>query len=83
MTAADYVFLLDPWWNPSVEEQAIARAHRTGQKQTVMVLKFITRETIEEKILLLQQRKKQLVSDILDFELTPNFSSEDITFLLS
>ncbi|MBL7814013.1 MAG: DEAD/DEAH box helicase [Saprospiraceae bacterium] len=82
LTAADYVFLLDPWWNPSVEEQAIARAHRIGQTRTVMALKFITRDTIEEKILQLQERKKQLVADILDFESTPNFSREDLAFLL-
>jgi superfamily II DNA or RNA helicase len=82
LTAADYVFILDPWWNPSVEEQAIARAHRIGQTRTVMVLKFITKDTIEEKILLLQERKKQLVADILDFETVPDFSREDLAFLL-
>jgi superfamily II DNA or RNA helicase len=82
LTAADYVFILDPWWNPSVEEQAIARAHRIGQTKTVMALKFITKDTIEEKILLLQERKKQLVADILDFETVPNLSREDLAFLL-
>lgn len=82
LMAADYVFLLDPWWNPSVEEQAIARAHRIGQTRTVMALKFITRDTIEEKILQLQERKKQLVADILDFETVPHFSREDLAFLL-
>lgn len=83
LTAADYVFILDPWWNPSVEEQAIARAHRIGQTKTVMALKFITRDTIEEKILQLQERKKQLVADILDFETMPNLMREDLAFLLS
>ena len=83
LTAADYVFILDPWWNPSVEEQAIARAHRIGQAKTVMALKFITRDTIEEKILQLQERKKQLVADILDFETMPNLMREDLAFLLS
>ncbi len=83
LIAADYVFLLDPWWNPSVEEQAIARAHRIGQTKTVMALKFITHDTIEEKILQLQERKKQLVADILDFEATPQFSRDDLSFLLS
>lgn len=82
LMAADYVFLLDPWWNPSVEEQAIARAHRIGQTKTVMALKFITKDTIEEKIIQLQNRKKQLVADILDFESSPNFSREDLAFLL-
>jgi superfamily II DNA or RNA helicase len=83
LTAADYVFILDPWWNPSVEEQAIARAHRIGQTKTVMALKFITHDTIEEKILQLQERKKQLVADILDFETSPQFSRDDLSFLLS
>ena len=82
LVAADYVFLLDPWWNPSVEEQAIARAHRIGQTRTVMALKFITHDTIEEKILQLQERKKQLVADILDFDSVPHLSREDLAFLL-
>ena len=82
LMAADYVFLLDPWWNPSVEEQAIARAHRIGQTKTVMALKFITHDTIEEKILQLQERKKQLVADILDFESVPQLSKDDLNFLL-
>ncbi len=60
LTAADYVFILDPWWNPAVENQAIARAHRIGQEKKVMAYKFITRDTIEEKILNLQQHKSDL-----------------------
>ncbi len=60
LTAADYVFLLDPWWNPAVEQQAIARAHRIGQKHPVSVIRFITRHSIEEKILILQEYKRQL-----------------------
>lgn len=83
LTAAEYVFILDPWWNPSVEEQAIARAHRIGQTKTVVALKFITRDTIEEKIIQLQERKKQLVADILDFDSAPRLSREDLTFLLA
>lgn len=82
LTAADYVFILDPWWNPAAEEQAIARAHRIGQTRNVVALKFITRDTIEEKIIKLQERKKQLVTDILDFETTPQFTRDDIAFLL-
>ena len=82
LTAAEYVFILDPWWNPSVEEQAIARAHRIGQTKTVVALKFITRDTIEEKIIQLQARKKQLAADILDFESAPHLSKEDLSFLL-
>lgn len=60
LTAADYVLILDPWWNPAVENQAIARAHRIGQEKKVMAYKFITRDTIEEKILNLQQHKSDL-----------------------
>lgn len=60
LTAADYVFILDPWWNPAVEEQAMSRAHRMGQKKKVFVYRFIARDTIEEKIHLLQDRKSQL-----------------------
>ena len=60
LTGADYVFLLDPWWNPAVENQAINRAHRIGQDKHVFVYKFITRNTVEEKILKLQERKSHL-----------------------
>jgi hypothetical protein len=63
LTAADYVFLLDPWWNPAAEDQAIARAHRIGQTRPVTALRFIARDTIEEKIRQLQERKKQLGID--------------------
>jgi superfamily II DNA or RNA helicase len=66
LTAADYVLLADPWWNPAVERQAIARAHRIGQSRPVMALRFITRGTIEEKILRLQQRKQQWSDDLLE-----------------
>lgn len=59
LTAADYVILADPWWNPAAERQAIDRAYRIGQKNPVMVLRFITRNTIEEKIRRLQERKSQ------------------------
>lgn len=60
LTEADYVFMLDPWWNPAIEKQAINRAHRIGQHKNVIVYKFITRNTVEEKILRLQQRKSYL-----------------------
>ncbi|WP_317040474.1 DEAD/DEAH box helicase [Hymenobacter coccineus] len=65
LTAADYVFLLDPWWNPAVEAQAVDRAHRIGQQRPVFVYKFITQHTVEEKILALQQRKLNLVSELI------------------
>lgn len=60
LTEADYVFLLDPWWNPAVEQQAISRAHRIGQSKNVFAYKFISKDTIEEKILKLQEKKKML-----------------------
>jgi SNF2 family DNA or RNA helicase len=66
LTAADYVFLADPWWNPAVEEQAISRAHRIGQDKKVFIYKFISRDTLEEKIVGLQQRKSQLAKEITD-----------------
>ena len=65
LTAADYVFVLDPWWNPFVESQAIARAHRIGQTEKVVAVKFIARDTIEEKILKMQERKSALAGDFL------------------
>ena len=60
LTSADYVFFLDPWWNPAAENQALSRAHRIGQKNKVMVYRFITEDSIEQKILKLQERKKEL-----------------------
>ncbi len=60
LTSADYVFFLDPWWNPAAENQALSRAHRIGQKSKVMVYRFITENSIEEKILKLQEHKKEL-----------------------
>ncbi len=60
LTGADYVFMLDPWWNPAVEAQAINRAHRIGQNKKVFVYKFITRATVEEKIMALQKQKTEL-----------------------
>jgi non-specific serine/threonine protein kinase len=65
LTSADYVFIIDPWWNPAVEQQAIDRAYRIGQKKNVFVYKTIAKGTIEEKIVKLQDQKKGLVSDII------------------
>ena len=82
LTAADYVFILDPWWNPTVEQQAIARAHRIGQDKQVIAMKFITRDSIEEKILALQDKKAQLAEDIIGNSGKVAFSREDLEFLL-
>lgn len=65
LTQADYVFLLDPWWNLAAERQAVSRAHRMGQKQAVFVYRFITAGTLEEKILTIQQRKQQLAEAVI------------------
>jgi len=65
LTEADYVFLLDPWWNHAAEEQAIARAHRSGQRRSVMVYRFITRGSLEEQIQKVQDKKDDLVKAIM------------------
>lgn len=82
LTAADYVFILDPWWNPFIEKQAIARAHRIGQTKNVFAFKFITRGTIEEKILKLQEKKTQLANDIIESVQKGILSKQDIEYLL-
>lgn len=68
LTAADYVFITDPWWNPAVQEQAINRAHRIGQTKKVFSYKFITKDSVEEKIMALQMHKKQLAKGIIDID---------------
>lgn len=68
LTSADVVIHFDPWWNPAVEDQATDRAHRIGQKNTVEVIKLITKGTIEEKVLMLQEKKKQIIRDVIGEE---------------
>ena len=68
LTKADYVFLLDPWWNPAVEAQAIDRAHRIGQTKKVFAYKFVSKDTVEEKIIKLQEHKQQLASNLISVE---------------
>ncbi|RZK57273.1 MAG: DEAD/DEAH box helicase, partial [Pedobacter sp.] len=68
LTKADYVYLIDPWWNPAVENQAIDRAYRIGQHQNVMAVRLICPDTIEEKIMLMQETKKDLASDLIKTE---------------
>ncbi|MBW1294384.1 DEAD/DEAH box helicase [Aquimarina litoralis] len=82
LTKASYVILLDPWWNPFIEKQAIARAHRIGQKNNVMVTRFITKNTIEEKILQLQERKQNLSEEIIDINAIPDYIENDLEELL-
>ena len=81
LTAADYVCILDPWWNPATERQAIARAHRIGQTNPVIAVKFITKNTIEEKILKLQEQKAQLAEDIIENRGKVPLSKQDIAYL--
>ncbi len=83
LTAANYVILLDPWWNPFIEEQAKGRAHRIGQLREVTFIKFITKDTIEEKILSLQERKLKLSMDFMDERSMPEFDRETLGYLLS
>ena len=66
LTSADYVFIIDPWWNPAVEEQAIARAHRMGQKNSVMAYRFISKGTVEEKIQKFQRKKTDLAAAFVE-----------------
>ncbi|QYM77979.1 DEAD/DEAH box helicase [Horticoccus luteus] len=78
--AADYVFLLDPWWNPAVEAQAVDRVHRIGQTNTVFVYRMVTAGTIEERIQALQEQKKDLFDKLVgglggDFDLSQHFTS--------
>ncbi len=68
LTAADYVFIVDPWWNPAVEMQAIDRAHRIGQKNNVFVYKAVTKDSVEEKIIELQESKIELVKNVIAVE---------------
>ncbi len=85
LTAADYVFLLDPWWNPAVEAQAVDRAHRIGQTRQVFTYRLIAKDTVEEKVLLLQQHKKDLADAIIqaDEGMVKSLQREDLEILLS
>lgn len=85
LTAADYVFILDPWWNPAIEAQAIDRAHRIGQQRTVFTYKFITKNSVEEKILDLQRSKQKLFNELITTEesFVKSLTKEDIIDLLA
>jgi superfamily II DNA or RNA helicase len=85
LTAAEYVFLLDPWWNPAVEAQAIDRAHRIGQTRRVFAYRLITRDTVEQKVLELQQTKRDLADAIItaDNRTLATLKREDLELLLS
>jgi superfamily II DNA or RNA helicase len=85
LTAAEYVFLLDPWWNPAVEAQAVDRAHRIGQTRKVFAYRLICRDTVEEKILELQSRKRRMAEAIIsaDRSVLSGLTREDLELLLS
>jgi len=85
LTAADYVFILDPWWNPAVEAQAVDRAHRIGQDRHVFAYRLICKDTVEERILEMQKEKQHLADSIIsaDASLISSLSAEDLTMLLS
>ncbi len=85
LTAADYVFILDPWWNPAVEAQAIDRAHRIGQQRHVFAYRLIARDTVEEKIVELQRTKQDLADAVIaaDGNVLSRMTSEDLELLLS
>lgn len=85
LTAADYVYIVDPWWNPSVEQQAIDRTHRIGQTKKIFAYRMICKDTIEEKILMLQERKLGLAKELIseDAAFLKKLTREDVEFLLS
>ncbi|HMW67304.1 MAG TPA: DEAD/DEAH box helicase, partial [Chitinophagaceae bacterium] len=85
LTAADYVYIVDPWWNPAVEQQAIDRTHRIGQTKNIFAYRMICKDTIEDKILQLQEKKKALAKDIIsdDASFVKALTREDVEYLFS
>jgi non-specific serine/threonine protein kinase len=85
LTAADYVYIVDPWWNPAVEQQAIDRTHRIGQTKNIFAYRMICKDTIEDKILQLQEKKKVLARDLIadDSGFVKSLSKADVEYLFS
>jgi non-specific serine/threonine protein kinase len=85
LTAADYVYIVDPWWNPAVEQQAIDRTHRIGQTKNIFAYRMICSDTVEDKILTLQERKRALARDLItdDETFVKSLSREDLEYLFS
>lgn len=85
LTAADYVYIVDPWWNPAVEQQAIDRTHRIGQTKNIFAYRMICIDTIEDKILQLQERKRKLASELItdDATFVKTLSKQDVEYLFS
>ena len=85
LTAADYVYIVDPWWNPAVEQQAIDRTHRIGQTKNIFAYRLICKDSLEEKMLQLQEQKRILANDLVgdDNAMMKRLSKEDVVFLFS
>lgn len=85
LTAADYVYIVDPWWNPAVEQQAIDRTHRIGQTKNIFAYRMICTDTVEDKILKLQERKRNLARDLItdDSGFVKSLTREDVEYLFS
>ncbi|MEC8677896.1 MAG: DEAD/DEAH box helicase, partial [Candidatus Margulisiibacteriota bacterium] len=82
LTSADYVFMYDPWWNPAVEQQAIDRVHRIGQDQPVMVFKCLVASTIEERMVIYQNQKKDLIESLIEDQQLNDFNLDEIKALI-
>ena len=80
--AADYVIILDPWWNPAVENQAADRAHRIGQSRPVTIYRLIAKDTVEERVLALHKEKRNLAADMLNGTGSSHLNSEILMGLL-
>lgn len=85
LTAADYVYIVDPWWNPAVEQQAIDRTHRIGQTKNIFAYRMICKDTIEDKIMQLQEKKRMLAKELISDDATfvKALSREDVEYLFS
>ena len=85
LTAADYVYIVDPWWNPAVEQQAIDRTHRIGQTKNIFAYRMICKDTVEDKILSLQEKKRLLAADLItdDTGFVKSLTREDVEYLFS
>jgi SNF2 family DNA or RNA helicase len=84
LTAADHVFILDPWWNPAVEDQAADRAHRIGQERPVMIYRLVAQDTVEQRVLALQQHKRGLAAAALSGAAgAASITREDLLALLA
>jgi len=83
LTAADYCFILDPWWNPAIEQQAVDRIHRIGQEKAVHIYRIVSQNTVEEKMLLLKEKKQKIADQLMtaDQSFLEQLSYEDFQFL--